>query len=240
MRIFLITLLAIFCFSNYSSAQFGNTLYHLSSSPGVSNNTLVGLSVHDIDLDGDLDVLASFQSGIFWFENDGQGNFSDGNSIDFQGKPVFKQAQFRDLDGDGKPDLAAGFGWRKNLGNGNFAPETGDFWKEVSGICDLNSDGFGDIFYQSSNVLFLERNLGAVFSPDAYPVANGSNIQFWLAADLDQDQQEDVVASLSNILYWFRNLGDNTFSKSRSVPEHSNPSLPVMWMEMGGWTCSVP
>ncbi|MCB0531544.1 MAG: VCBS repeat-containing protein [Saprospiraceae bacterium] len=213
MRIFLITLLAIFCFSNYSSAQFGNTLYHLSSSPGVSNNTLVGLSVHDIDLDGDLDVLASFQSGIFWFENDGQGNFSDGNSIDFQGKPVFKQAQFRDLDGDGKPDLAAGFGWRKNLGNGNFAPETGDFWKEVSGICDLNSDGFGDIFYQSSNVLFLERNLGAVFSPDAYPVANGSNIQFWLAADLDQDQQEDVVASLSNILYWFRNLGDNTFSK---------------------------
>lgn len=213
MRILLTILLATFCLINYSNAQFGNTLYHLSSSPGSAGNTLVGLSVHDVDLDGDPDVLASFQGGIYWYENDGQGNFSDGNGIDFQGKPVFKQAQFRDLDGDGTPDLAAGYGWRKNLGNGNFGPETGDFWKEVSGACDLNSDGLGDVFYQSSNVLFLERNLNAVFSPDAYPVANGSNIQFWLAADLNQDQQEDVVASLSNILYWFRNLGDNTFSK---------------------------
>ena len=208
---FLPLVFSVFMVSGQANAQFSNTLRHLSSSS--NDATLVGLSAHDIDLDGDLDALATFQSGVFWYENDGQGNFSDGNSIEVKGSPVFKPAQFRDFDGDGYPDIAAGFGWRKNLGNGNFGPESGNFWKEVSGVCDLNNDGLGDVIYQSTNVMFLERNLGAVFSPDAYALANGSNIQVWAAADLDGNQKEDLVASLTNILYWFRNEGNNTFSK---------------------------
>lgn len=217
-RLVLALLLAFGIALESAHAQFSKTIRHLSVSTEGNNAAPLQLDAHDIDLDGDLDVLVTFADGIFWFENFGLGHFSDGKLIDFRGNPDFKSAQFRDLDGDGVPDLAAGFGWRKNLGNGNFGPERGNFWKEVAGSCDLNDDGLADIVYHSTNVIGLDRNLGGMFSPEPYYFGSGANAKVFGRADLDLNQKEDLLVAhandlLVNKLYWAKNEGNSAFTK---------------------------
>lgn len=203
----------LFFFFQKTNAQFSKTLRHLSLSTEGNNAAPLQLDAHDLDLDGDPDVLATFEDGILWFENRGLGHFSDGKLIDFQGNPSFKSTQFRDFDGDGIPDLAAGFGWRKNLGNGNFGPERGNFWKEVAGSCDLNDDGLADVVYHSTNVIGLDRNLGGMFAPEPYYFASGANAKVFGSADLDLNQKEDLLIAVVNKLYWAKNEGNGTFTK---------------------------
>lgn len=217
-RLITICILTLGISAKSAHAQFSKTIRHLSVSTEDNNAAPLQLDAHDIDLDGDLDVLATFADGVLWFENFGLGHFSDGKHIDFRGNPNFKSAQFRDLDGDGVPDLAAGFGWRKNLGNGNFGPEKDDFWKEVAGSCDLNDDGLADVVYHSDNVIRLDRNLGGMFSPEATNVGSGANAKVFGSADFDLNQKEDLLIAhannfLVNKLYWAKNEGNGAFTK---------------------------
>lgn len=64
------------------------------------------LDVRDVDADGDVDILSSAAEGptaaVDVWINDGFGVFTPGGR---QGLPVWRQAVFAELDGDGRPDV---------------------------------------------------------------------------------------------------------------------------------------
>ncbi len=74
----------------------------------IGNYTLTSVFVADLDNDGDLDPLmsASFYDRIFWFANDGNGNF--GSEIVISNNIVSaRDAYPADIDGDGDLDIIA-------------------------------------------------------------------------------------------------------------------------------------
>lgn len=141
-------------YPNNGSGTFG-ARQMIVDLPGVSQGTL-GVSLADIDGDGDLDAVANNQEvgEITWYGNDGDGNFSTGGTLPFNVPYTFGLA-FDDLDGDGDLDVAAAnfplnqVLWAANDGNGNFGmPQT--VTSELSGpfsvlAVDLDGDADKDL-----------------------------------------------------------------------------------------------
>ncbi len=72
------------------------------------NNSATDVTVADVDLDGDLDVMASCEgeNNIIWFENaDGNGYFSSFKVITFFGEPNPREITIGDVDNDGDLDV---------------------------------------------------------------------------------------------------------------------------------------
>ena len=195
-------------------AQFSSTIQHLTAS---SSAKMHGISLHDLDADGDLDILATFTDGVVSFENDGAGNFSPEKTwfefdLPTPNNPL--PARFADLDGDGLPDLAANKSWRKNLGSGQFAAPVQVFESLLAALCDVDADGLLDAVSYKNDKLFWQRNMGGgTFS---FSISIGSaglfpNWQFWAVADLDADGFSDLILSRDNRFYWYKNKQNATF-----------------------------
>jgi hypothetical protein len=199
---------------------------------------------HDLDADGDADILvSSFNPGwttpqITWYENlDGAGTFGHDIVIDTGSHTVFPA----DLDLDGDADLLAAEGpqyttgnkvlWFENLGSGAFSTERVvstevDDPRSVF-AADLNADGYPDAVSASSGdgKLAWYRNLGGDdFGPQRL-IATEVRWAWVRAADLDQDGDPDVLGSGGAGTAWSENTaGGHTFEPPRQIAARGTAS----------------
>jgi hypothetical protein len=161
-----------------------NTLYHnngdgtfsdVSAAMGISGHIGKGMGVAIADFDGDgfADVfVANDNERNFLFHNDAGRSFSEvgvlaGTAFTEDGVPASSMGvDFRDLDGDGKPDLVVTalegetFTVRKNLGGGLFSDITYQSGVGLAsnvmsgwsvGAFDFDNDGYKDLFVTNSH-----------------------------------------------------------------------------------------
>jgi len=185
----------------------------------------------DADEDGDIDFLASSGTNYrpeFWL-NDGQGNFSTGASFLFSPYSVWLFKAL-DVDHDGDLDYLLGTGsapgtislFRSN-GGGKFAPEQKvavvDNMRTLD-TGDVDGDGDLDFVVSGNDALLVYHNDGTgQFSRGASLPADASGHSV-LLADLDQDQDLDIVALQQTI--------GTAFKLFRNINRSTGPALQVM------------
>ena len=165
-----------------------------------------GVSVGDVDGDGDLDAFVANDSGEgnrLW-ENDGLGSFSDsGQSL---GTVDSKEVILADLDGDGDLDAFVGNGdfggisdesW-ENDGSGNFSlrqtlPNSNADTRSLA-LGDVDGDGDLDAFigtFLDTNTRIYRNNGSGIFSLDlqsfGHDIVEGAALN-----DLDSDGDLDL------------------------------------------------
>ncbi|MCZ4410174.1 T9SS type A sorting domain-containing protein [Cryomorphaceae bacterium 1068] len=219
------SVLFIFLFlSLLSAGQF--------STPTVISNTSIQpteVKLHDLDGDGDLDVLSNAiaSDGLVWIENLGAGEFSDPIFVtaSTQGQSFFEAM---DIDGDFDLDIISvsngdnKVAWYANDGVGNFGPQNVISSEEGSPdaleAVDFDLDGDVDIIVGYSSVAgvgWFQNTGGGEF----LPLENLLNIDHDMAAvrvaDLSGDGNFDLIVASQidfyNELKWFENQGNGTF-----------------------------
>jgi hypothetical protein len=217
---------------NFGKANFPvPTLYNTNS--GVPGS----LDAADIDGDRDLDVVSSASSiagigvTVTVQKNNGNGKFTDGVSYSIKGGGV--QAKFRDLNGDGKPDLVFAtaidtppydFHTALNNGDGTFGPrQTWSMnacgWSDIEAV-DLDNDGDRDVIVtewlgcqnviNSARRIFISKNNGnGTFKPPLIKVVNPFPSCI-ATGDFNKDGKIDLVTgqSLSVDLHLGTGTGD--------------------------------
>jgi hypothetical protein len=151
--------------------RFNDGTGNFSGTDQLPISAVTGLTLGDVDQDGDLDLLLTQAStapnylGVATiFLNDSQGSFAFSNQYLVGSDPI--RPQLADLDGDGDLDLvtankgragsgggASGFSLRLNDGTGRFAaaPDTftGDLVRDA-GLGDVDGDGDLDLLLSTS------------------------------------------------------------------------------------------
>jgi hypothetical protein len=218
--------------------NLGNNRFEdVSERAGIAAFPGRGMSVAFADYDGDGFVDAFVTNDNmpnFLFRNRGDGRFEEtaltaGVALRGDGKPVASMgADFRDYNNDGRPDIVftalAGetFPLFKNEGNGSFSDAT--YTSRIGaltiphsgwgvGLCDLNNDGWKDLFtvdshvndrvesfekavYKEANSVFLNQGDGTFAD-----VSDSAGLREKKAhrgsgfADFDGDGRIDVVVS---------------------------------------------
>jgi len=196
-------------------------------------------SIHlaDIDGDGDFDLLFSSSENdtVGWYENiDGKGSFSEKKEIAtsvFGASAVFAS----DLDGDKDSDVLSAsikdnkIAWYENGdGRGKFG-EQQEIDTSVSGAsyvfaADLDGDSDLDVLSTSFNynkILWYENLDGkGSFSEQKEISYHATEVKVAIAADLDLDGDNDIIAGYSNKIVMYENLdGKGDFSKESVVTD---------------------
>ena len=196
----------------------------------------VSIDTADIDVDGDLDVVAaSFpENQIAWFENlDGQGeNFAWRQVTTITGGPI--SVDVSDLDGDGDMDILVMYredkiAWYENMdGSGNFSTQqvvsSSIVYGSVARAADLDGDGDMDVLSASfldDKIAWYENIDGqATFGPQQILSTNLDGAIDVYPADLDGDGDLDVLGcgrDESDVV-WFENLnGTGSFGAEQLV-----------------------
>ena len=160
------------------------------------------LELHDVDGDGDLDILVRYYRtlGCFILLNDGKGRFSSSGSC------AFGPGYWLDVDGDGLEDSCNGVRWMKNLGNGQFK-YMGNYLSlslvgNYSAIFPVDVDGDGDldlitnVLVKSRNYnlydLVVWENLGKRRWKVLFKSTNGATGPLHIA-DFDNDGDPDIL-----------------------------------------------
>ena len=190
-----------------------------------TNNGVPGsLDAADIDGDGDLDVVSSASSiaavgvKVTVQKNNGNGTFTPGVAYSIRGGGV--QAKFRDLNGDGKPDLLFAtaissppydFHTAINNGDGTFGSrQTWSMnacgWSDIDAF-DLDNDGDKDVVItewlgcqdviNSAQRIFISKNNGnGSFSAPLIKIVNPFP-SCLAGADFNKDGKIDLVTGQS-------------------------------------------
>jgi hypothetical protein len=182
------------------------------------------VSAADLDGDGDLDVLAGWNSAheIVWYENtDGAGSFGTAQVLASVNIP--RSIRAADLDGDGDLDVLVAslfddwIVWVPNTGGGSFGPAQsvgGGFLLNSPRILvatDLDADGDLDVASAggtSDSVVWFENTTGTgTFAPAAVISASPDNPYSVTVGDIDGDGDLDVASASANddTVAWYRN-----------------------------------
>lgn len=217
-KLFLPTLLCFFMLEK-ANAQFGNTPQILTQS---TNANQLGIWAADLDADGDADLLGAHMVSLIWYENDGAGNFSNDREImtaDMVNSIGFLTGAFEDLNADGLPDLVFDRAWRRNLGSGQFAPQTTILSNTLATLCDVDSDGLPDAITIEYTKFHWQRNLGngSFAARQTLRTVNDADV-YNLKVDLDSDGRQDFFARHDNAFYWYKNVGNNQFDAIQLLP----------------------
>lgn len=168
----------------------------------------------DMDGDGDIDVLsASLLDGkIFWFRNDGEGNFSEGSVISLvvSGNIIYPiNLVAADLDGDGDMDILSGPtensepGWYENEdGLGSFGPQqsiSGQGWQlRTVHASDIDGDGDLDVLSTAGgdvNLVWYENENGLGDFGSQQIIPNSLRDLRWASiVDIDGDSDVDILS----------------------------------------------
>ena len=176
----------------------------------------------DVDLDGDLDLVVAGRSGssVYWFANDGTGQFGSEILITSQAPGVFSVTLF-DADGDGDEDLVTAesaadtISLYLNLG-GSFGPglplDTALDGARTVRHADIDGDGSVDVIAGSLNddtVAWYPNLGGGSFGVRQTITSSADHVLCVDAADVDGDGDFDVISASrdDNAIRVFENLG---------------------------------
>lgn len=186
----------------------------------------------DLDLDGDLDLLTTESffpntSGIYWFENDGNQQFTEQHIPVLSDKPL-EDLWPVDMNQDGLVDLFASdpgyidtMLWYQNNGAGQFSEKIAVMGsasiRKVAYPDDIDGDGKVDIvavtdgsepklvWYQNDGAgNFIERVIEEVSILTPHIITE----------DINQDGETDILIVYHNnsgLLQWYENTGDGSF-----------------------------
>jgi hypothetical protein len=200
------------------------------------------VSIHDIDNDGDLDLMVGIESGnlnTFFLINDGNENFSAPIRINNFAASYIKMA---DLNGDGWLDLIGSFAgslrWIKsNLGTLGGQPITQIVTSiplEILATGDIDKDGDIDmlVVHQTSNISSLywlsNKGNGDLESPILLASVEGQ-IKFGELGDLDKDGDLDIVytESINDNIAWLENFNNGLFSQINPLTTTNRMVVPA-------------
>ncbi|MEM8907450.1 MAG: T9SS type A sorting domain-containing protein [Bacteroidota bacterium] len=248
MKNVLLLFVAFLCFPWISQAQYGPEQLI------VANDSLTVFELIDLDLDGDLDVLALYRSGgqISWFENtDGAGSFGPQEVLITDAFDV-TSASAADFDLDGDLDilyassLSSRLAWYEN-DQGNFGPQQliADDYEANPVIADVDDDGRPDIVTSAltdDKVVWLENFLPTsgnfierVISTDFDVLGGPSVVQ---TGDFNNDGELDVIGNGGNIfdpiIVWYEN-GGSGFDFDRRQKIDGDEGGAAGWFEIGDY-----
>lgn len=192
--------------------------------------------ISDLDSDGDNDILVpnSLISGIKWYENDGNGNFTDN---DINGTMYQDAIYAVDLDLDGDMDIVTGgsteIGWYSNDGNNQFTYNTILTFDDTNHIVvqDMNADGHLDIVVVGNNGFstagWLENDGTQNFTFAYFPIGlTSSSFIVFDVDDLDGDGLQDVLVPDfgEDVIHYVKNNGSGNFTNTDI--EYNNATFP--------------
>jgi|GEM_PF-2366374 len=179
--------------NNLGDAKFSEE--NLVASVNRPGKTYVG----DLDQDMDLDLVVPTGDGVFWYSNDGDGNFQLAGTLT---ESVATHAEPGDYDGDGDLDVLT-----VSLKNVFAEPSI----VEVQ-VQQNNGDG------TFTNVTVAEHQCGTV-GCQSNGVASHFPATF---VDLDADGDLDVVQQADDGVAWYRNTDSQfTFANAIEDPERA-------------------
>jgi hypothetical protein len=207
----------------------GEYPYPLRIATGRDPWTLTG---GDLDSDGDIDLLAAtlqiipVSHHLYWFPNDGQGNFpveqEDEIPSSFNGGSD-SYFYIRDFNSDGFMDILAfqqdgqNIVWYENDSQQNFTEHfiinMNERQRLASG--DLDDDSDIDLVAVSSGnspdtaIVWLENNGEENFSLHVINSSTTARLYSVAITDIDGDQDQDILAGG----YWFENDGNENFTE---------------------------
>ena len=224
----------------------------------ISNNYTYafGVAAADLDGDGDLDLTSADalpHNALYWFENDGQGNFSR-HFIQQNDPERLERHAIADVNGDGRPDvvivenLYGDLKWFENSGT----PRDGKLWKRhyitqrgfpsAYDVAPADLDGDGDLDIAASN---WNRGAVAWFENDGSPNDEEEWKQHKIddalgeartirTADFDRDGDLDLLATgrTTRQTVWYENVGKPQASEWKKhviddqskYPTHGQPA----------------
>jgi hypothetical protein len=183
--------------------------YFTDSGQDLGNGNHTGVDLGDVDGDGDMDALVTFNYGTagnrIWL-NDGHANFSQGQQVSMS---FSADAKLRDLDGDNDLDIflthRGGNKIWKNDGNGNFTDSgqtLGNSETSAVGLGDFDGDGDLDAFvlnavYQSplTNEIWINDGSG-IFTDSGLRPGTDESYDIGIG-DLDSDGDLDAFVAIT-------------------------------------------
>jgi surface protein len=230
-------------YPDFLAASFneGNITTYLNNTDGTfglpttiftsSNTGSTGLSTirsGDLDQDGDIDIVTTYQNNLYWFENDGTGTFIS-SSLFSQLSTTddnYSDIQLGDLNGDGVLDIvvttnAGTIDWFSNDGTGSFISEGVISSSPVAfklSLNDFDNDGDLDIAQAyTTNFILLNDGFGTFNRTDlTSPAVSGYN--GLITADFNNDDLIDMVAGSQN------NQNIDVYLNGNNVPTNIHQS----------------
>ena len=186
----------------------------------------------DMDGDGDIDIIGAF-SGInllYYFQNDGQNNFTEIPITPYNYNT--SDMKLADINDDGYTDIIIATGFETVIytfdGNSNFTnTQTLSNTDRASSvdIADIIPGGYKEIIaFEHGVIIIYSTTDGINYSYSGYIVINNYStmyISYKLSTgDVDGDGLIDIISSIqtnSTTFSWYKNLGNGSFGAEQSI-----------------------